>query len=122
VRRSTPPQVVIVSANQETMVDLQDYLLRAGVQTRAQRSLPELVGDSRRTVVVLFPDDFERREVARSLELLRRSGARTVIITSNPTDFDLTSSSAKDRREGTVIPKPAWGWKILDTIHELNEP
>lgn len=115
---SAPDDVIIVSAHRETLDGLQQYLSSAGLPARGRQSLPADVS-SPTTVVVLFPDDFEREEVHRSLRRLLLAKVRTVVVTAEPKRFDAFSHG--NGAGAVVIPKPAWGWKILDTIHRRNE-
>jgi DNA-binding NtrC family response regulator len=113
--------VAVVSDNTETLDGLERYLRDAGIAARGTRSLDqawEMVTPSR-SVVVLFPDDFPTIRVFAALAALRRRcpGARAVIVTKDYRRF----ASAEG---AVVIPKPVWGFTILDAVRtrlELTE-
>jgi len=106
--------VAIVAVNAETRGDLVRYLREAGVDARADKSLkvPPTC-----EVAVVFPDEYETRVVVRELARLRkqRPGLRVVIVTRDPRAFEDAGASSH-REPAIVIPKPAWGWKILDAV------
>ena len=97
--------VTIVSANDDTLHELVPYLARAGLEARGTKS----IGIHRTSsVVVFFPDEFPRADLLAEVERLPRHVV-CVIVTKEPAQF------AVDDRT-VVIPKPAWGWTILDAI------
>src|SRR5579871_4319023 len=113
--------VAVVSDNAETLDGLERYLCDAGIAARGTRSLDqawEMVTPSR-SVVVLFPDDFPTIRVFAALAALRRRrpSALPVIVTKDHRRF----ASAEG---AVVIPKPVWGFAILDAVRtrlELTE-
>jgi DNA-binding NtrC family response regulator len=113
--------VAVVSDNTDTLDGLERYLCDAGIAARGTRSLDqawEIVTPSR-SVVVLFPDDFPTIKVFAALAALkrRRPGASAVIVTKDYRRF----ASAEG---AVVIPKPVWGFTILDAVRtrlELTE-
>jgi hypothetical protein len=66
---------------------------------------------------VIFPDDFEFDEVQEGLGRLRKlsPSALAVLVTNTPLRYATTPA-----RDGSpvVLPKPAWGWTILETIRD----
>lgn len=111
-------RVTIVSLNAETLDGLQIYLQEAGVDAHATRQLRPAGGkDHAPDAVVFFPDDFGAEQVLRDIERLHLECPKVVlvIVTSEPRRFEAldTPEGAEPR---TVIPKPAWGWTILDAI------
>jgi hypothetical protein len=118
-RRGDPLHVVIVSDNAETLDGLQEYLQRAGVTAHVTRHLraPVLHGAAI-SAVVLFPDDYPLAEVEAAVERITRDrpGVLSVLVTRNPRGFAALAAGGGARRLLTIIPKPAWGWTILDTI------
>jgi len=72
------------------------------------------------SVVVLFPDDFDAASVDSCLRSLEAKQPQTlpVVVTSTPKRFDAFTSG---NRSLLVIPKPAWGWTILDAIRGCLE-
>jgi len=105
-------RVTIVSGNPETLDALQQYLSAAGLGAAGTSRLDaSLSAASKSSVVVLFPDDFQDEEVESMLTRLCRSrpSVRTIVVTSRPGKF-------AGLRGPIVIPKPVWGWRILETI------
>ena len=69
------------------------------------------------SVVVLFPDDFRPDLVFSALATLRSKRPETlpVIVTKEPKRFE-SLSSPENCIVPLVIPRPVWGWTILDAI------
>jgi DNA-binding NtrC family response regulator len=117
-RQARGVSVAVVSDNAETLDGLERYLRDAGIAVRGTRSLDqawEMVSPSR-SVVVLFPDDFPTIRVFAALAALkrRRPSAQAVLVTK---DFRRFASA-----EGAVvIPKPVWGFTILDAVRTRLE-
>ena len=111
--------VTIVSDKVETIERLTEYLGRAGVITNATRHIERAVEQSPEvtTAIVLFPDDFDAEQAALALAQLRlhRPRALRVVITGQPRKFALPDER-HDEATVLVIPRPAWGWTILDAI------
>jgi DNA-binding NtrC family response regulator len=113
--------VVIISSNAETLDGLERYLGEAGISVRGTRSLDdacEMVAAAR-SVVLLFPDDFPTAKVLAVLTRLKRQrpGAVPVLVTKDAQRFAAADGAM-------VIPKPVWGWTLLDTVRrhlELTE-
>jgi DNA-binding NtrC family response regulator len=118
-RPAQPVSVAVVSDNIETLDGLERYLRDAGIAARGTRSLDqawEMIAPSR-SVVVLFPDDFPTIKVFAALATLkrRRPGAAAVLVTKDHRRF----ASAEG---AVVIPKPVWGFTILDAVRTRLEP
>jgi hypothetical protein len=107
-----PRTVTIVSANDETLDELVSYLERAGLEAHGTKTMTHIGTDPPASVVVFFPDEFPLDDLLAEVERLRNESPRVVcvIVTKNPGHF-----TGDDRT--VVIPKPAWGWTILDAIH-----
>jgi hypothetical protein len=107
-------EVAIVSTNPETLDGLQSYLHDAGVAARGTRRIEDCPGiiTSATIAVVIFPDDFSLERVRTELRVVRPSVLR-VLVTSRPQTFEPILGS---RRSVIVVPRPVWGWKILDAI------
>ncbi|CAN5883453.1 hypothetical protein BH11MYX4_BH11MYX4_60460 [soil metagenome] len=116
-RATGSQQVAIVSANPETLDGLQSYLQSAGVAARGSRRLEDCADlTAPATVaVVLFPDDFASDSVmAAVLDLgARGPGILRLLVTGHPRTFD---ALVEARRNVLVVPRPVWGWTILDAI------
>ncbi|WP_437943039.1 hypothetical protein WMF27_25455 [Sorangium sp. So ce281] len=116
--------MVIVSDNAETLDGLQEYLQRAGVTAHVTRHLRGAVLDGAViSAVVLFPDDYPPADVDEAVESILRDhpGVLTLLVTRNPQFFAKRATAAGARDVLTIIPKPAWGWTILDTIRARVE-
>jgi hypothetical protein len=117
--RRRAANVTIIARNRETVDGLQAYLQRAGVASRALRTL----GDSSMiptcsSAVVLFPDDFESAEVILRISMLRAERPRLliVVVTSEPQRLRSALGPEPESLLPVIFPKPAFGWTILDTI------
>ena len=109
--------VTIIAESAETRDGLKSYLSHAGVGARGTPRLDDIDPEPC-TAVVLFPDEFSHREVVRELSRLRRDRPRLVplLVTREPERYlELTAADA-GQSSPIVIPKPAWGWTILDAI------
>lgn len=123
-----PPalHVTIVTHNPETLDGLEMYVRRSGATTNGTRRITELVAvtPTVSSAVVLFPDDFDWESVCSALVALRteRPNVLPVVITSEPKRFELLPV-IRGGITPLVIPKPAWGWTILDAIRaRLDDP
>ncbi|HSO39371.1 MAG TPA: hypothetical protein VLT33_42885 [Labilithrix sp.] len=117
-KRTTGSQrVAIVSANPETLDGLQSYLQSAGVAARGTRRLEDCAAlTAPATVaVVLFPDEFAHESVVAAVADLgaRGPGILRVLVTGHPRTFD---AMIEGLRNVLVVPRPVWGWTILDAI------
>jgi hypothetical protein len=116
-RRAT--YVTIIARNLETADGLQEYLQRAGVASHATRSLgdPTMIPRAS-SAVVLFPDDFDVSEVCRRISALRTERPRLplVVVTSEPQRLELALRPDRASLSPLILPKPVFGWTILDAI------
>lgn len=129
MRPSVPEQgrlrVAIVTKNEETLHGLEAYLQRAGAKTIGTREIEraaEIVSDV--AAVVVFPDDFEWSAVVPALVECMTSNRRAlaVIVTNAPQRFE-PLVWPQDAAPPLLVPKPAWGFTILDAIRaHMNEP
>ena len=123
---ATQSHVTLIADNPETLDGLQAYLAGVGVASRTTRVLRDvaliLPGSS---ALVLFPDDFELKDVERRLAFLRASRPELliVLVTSLPGRFRPALDPDDRSLAAVVLPKPAFGWVILDAIraHERSE-
>ena len=72
---------------------------------------------------MLFPDDFALTDVMEAVELLVRDrpDVLPVLVTCNPRRFRSLAEALGAKTPAVVIPKPAWGWTILDAIRPQSE-
>jgi hypothetical protein len=117
---SRPLQVTVIAESRETTDGLHAYFQRAGVSSQTTRTLGDATTLSpRTTAVVLFPDEFDAESVVRRIAELRRTRSRlVVVITSSPQRFRPALDPDGHTRLPIVLPKPAFGWTILDAIRE----
>jgi hypothetical protein len=116
--RAAKLHVAIVSRNPETLDGLEAYLQQAGVSTSTTRQIERSAQiGSGVSALVLFPDDFEWDGVVQALILCSSSNPRAlpVIVTNAPQRFE-NLHWPKNTTIPLVVPRPAWGWKILDAI------
>jgi hypothetical protein len=108
--------VAIVSRNPETLDGLQAYLSGAGVASRCTSEIDDCwhVAPASTLAFVLFPDDFpwERAVAALASLAAERPRALPVLVTAHPKRF----AELADATRVVVVPKPVWGWMILDAI------
>jgi DNA-binding NtrC family response regulator len=120
-RQAGGVSVAVVSDSAETLDGLERYLRDAGIAARGTHSLDQAweMVTPWRSVVVLFPDEFPTIRVFAALAALkrRRPGALPVIVTKDYRRFATAEGAV-------VIPKPVWGFTILDAVRtrlELTE-
>lgn len=116
-RAAGAQQVAIVSANPETLDGLQSYLQSAAVAARGTRRLDDCPGLAvpSTVAVVLFPDDFPCELVMAVVADIdaRRPSILRLLVTGHPKTFE---PLAEGRRNVMIVPRPVWGWTILDAI------
>jgi hypothetical protein len=110
-----PHEVAIVSFNRETLDGLQGYLEGAGLTARCGSSLGACLSlaSERTRAVVIFPDDFRWEKVVATLADLAARYPRVlpVLVTAHRQRFQKLAAD-----EVLIVPRPAWGWTILDAI------
>lgn len=109
--------VTIIAESPETRDGLESYLSHAGVAARSTARLDDIDPEPC-TAVVLFPDEFSHGEVVRELSRLRRDRPRLLplLVTCEPERYLELAEAEVGPSSPIVIPKPAWGWTILDAI------
>jgi hypothetical protein len=115
--RREPIQVTIVTANAETFDGLQAYLSLRGLAARNAGQLGELDAKSC-SAVIFFPDEFLLKDVLHELRRLRQGQPRVLVlvVTREPERYVEVVNAEGIGRAPVVIPKPVWGWTILDAI------
>ena len=118
--QAAPPRVVVVSENAETVDGLQSYLVGVGIDAQsagnlaaATTGLPE-----RTTAVVCFPDGFNSDDVLGHIRALHSKRPRLLLllITRDVRRFSAALASNQPEPPVLVLPKPAFGWTIVDAI------
>src|SRR5262245_28687104 len=114
----------IVCDDEETSRLLTKYLLTAGTRARATHRLAEAWQlDSAGEALVLLPDDFDAGEVSDGLlRVLSRSPTPLVIIiTAVPQHFEPLIKSSASPNAVVILPKPIWGWTVLELLRNGSE-
>jgi hypothetical protein len=112
--------VSIVSANVETLDRLQAYFGAAGVHARCTRAVHDLehAAPTHATATVIFPDELDLERVCTFVRELRRHRPRTLalIVTREPQRFHALSRDDGRSPAPVVLPRPSFGWELLDAI------
>jgi hypothetical protein len=123
--RHDPLHVRIIAANEETLGGLQAYLRQAGVDAYGTSQLVhDKASDRRPSAVILFPDDFQTNDVLQEVNRLRRIKPQPliVLVTREPQRFSDVLDVEEGSQAPVLVPKPVWGWVILDAIRGRSEP
>jgi hypothetical protein len=126
IRRSLAKRnhVTVIADNPQTREGLNAYLSAAGVASSTSRRLQAVSLVPRAaTAVVVFPDDFQLDAVERALVSLRRARPNLLIVVVTGAPQRLGTALDPDGRSVAplVLPKPAFGWTILDAIRERGD-
>jgi hypothetical protein len=125
--RRKPLHVTVVSDNEETLEGLRAYFDGAGVPTDARRTLRTVSSVvAATTAVVLFPDDLRQIDTVALVSRLRRARPRMLVVLVTRDAGRFEEALAPDGRSmpPLVLPKPSFGWSILDAIraHASSTP
>ena len=121
MQTSPDPLCIVIADNRETADGLHEYLNKAGFATRTSRRLQDAGAlCSNATALVLFPDAFDERDVIASVSALRAKNPRLLllIVTATPLRLRACCESEPHSLRPVVLPKPAFGWSLLDAIRE----
>jgi hypothetical protein len=113
----------VISRNAETLDGLHEYFSRTGVSSSSRSELNPLADVPERVrVLVVFPDDFPAHEVATYLSVVRtrRRDLGLVIISKDPPTYTAMTAMNGHPLHATVLPRPAFGWRIVDAIRESS--
>jgi DNA-binding response OmpR family regulator len=119
-----PLTALVVCDDDNTLMRLQDYLRRAGVQARATRQLDDAWRQSSGSdALVLLPDDFDAGEVADGLVglLARTPSPFVILVTAGRQFFEPLIQTFDDAGSLVIMPKPVWGWTIIDLLRSRFE-
>ena len=116
-----PPElaVEIVAASRATVDGLAAYLTGAGVAVSTSAHVESLVEDERDIdAAVVFPDEIDPAQAADALAALRRVRPRLllIVVTGAPQRYRPALEPDADSRLPIVLPRPAFGWAILDAL------
>jgi len=126
VRRSPSKvsYVTVVADNPQTLEDLYSYFRQVGVTSNGTRELDSaaLVPPGA-TALVLFPDDYGQADVEAAIRALRRARPKLLIVLVTGAPQHLAAALEPDGRSipPLILPKPAFGWTILDAIQGRAE-
>jgi hypothetical protein len=111
---------MVVCDDDDTLMRLRDYLVRAGVETQATRRLADAWTQPERVSIVLLPDDFDAGEVTDGLcnLLVRSPSPLLIVVTTAPRLFEPLIESLGNPESVVIMPKPVWGWTILDLLRQ----
>jgi hypothetical protein len=126
VRRSPSKvsYVAVVADNPQTREDLCSYFGQVGVKSNGTRKLDSAsVAPAGATALVLFPDDFGAADVEAAILTLRRARPKLLIVLVTGAPQRLGAALEPDGRSllPLVLPKPAFGWTLLDAIQGRAE-
>jgi hypothetical protein len=112
--------VTIVSKNPVTMDALESYFRSAGVFSHGVRLADDLqaIAPDFANATVIFPDDFDEADILSLLRQLRRVRPRllALLVTREPQRFLSAIEPDGTSLPPIVLPKPSFGWDIVDTI------
>jgi hypothetical protein len=113
--------VLLISSNRDTVNGLSHYFAESGVPAQASSSLnPSAELRNSVHAVVVFPDDFHDNEVRPYLSTVRaRRPELAIVVITRATTFYETMMATDGKPLGAVVlPRPAFGWTILDLVRE----
>ena len=117
--RAHAASVLVISDSPETLDGLTAYFTRGGVSCESRRVANALAALPLATrALVVFPDDFSSHEIGTYLAVVgaRRPDLALVIVTRNAAVYTGLRASNGRALNATVLPKPAFGWAILDAV------
>lgn len=117
--------VAIVSRNPDTSHGLDSYLRAAGVPSHCTRELRDIesVAPECARAAVIFPDDYVAPDIIVFLRQLREVRPRllALLVTSEPQRFRGVTAADGRSLPPITLPKPSFGWDILDAIRAHAE-
>lgn len=117
--------VTVIAESPETLDGLLDYLNQAGMRARGVRTLDAMPSvDATRAAVVLFPDGFAMPEIIAMIRAIRtlRSDLLLLLVTGDSPRFQDAVRPLGRSTLPQVLPKPAFGWTILDAVRHHITP
>lgn len=118
--------VLVISRNTSTAHDLASYFEKSGVPTVVSDRFDPPDGSRRITAVVVFPDEFPAQSAAVGVLAVARqlSNSTLVIVTRDVERFEDIAVRGRAGRPGPwfVLPRPTWGWVLLDRVLQRPPP
>ena len=111
--------MVVVSENAETVDGLQSYFVGVGINAQSAGSLDATASlPERTTAVVFFPDGFAADDVIGRVRALHRKRPRLLLllVTHDPRRFSAALATNLREPPVLIVPKPAFGWTLVDAI------
>jgi hypothetical protein len=111
--------VGIVADSRETLDGMHAYLQRSGITSASTRRLNEveaLAGEA--CALVIFPDEFHGATVSSLVSGLLLAHPRLFVILVTATPHLFRFARAAEPHSVLVLPKPAFGWTILDALRD----
>jgi hypothetical protein len=123
-----PPAIGIIAKNDRTVTELLHYFAQVGASAKR---LPELARwkshpeeSAGLQAFVIFPDDFEASLITETLTWIAEQAPRLLqlVVTRQPQRFLPTTIGPAPPPHRFVLPRPSFGWLILDAIraHQLR--
>lgn len=119
IQHAPTPRVVVVSENPETVDGLQSYFVGVGISAQSAPSLEATtILPEQTTAVVFFPDGFGAEEVIERVQALHKKRPRLLLLLVTGQARRFSTALETNRRDAAllVLPKPAFGWTIVDAI------
>ena len=108
-------KLTLVSNDPDTLWGVRDYLTRSGASLSSTSRLEhasETANDA--DAIVLFADDYPHDAVVNTVAGL--SSRLVVIITGHSHEFERLRARRDLRTRVIVLPRPTWGWMLLDAV------
>jgi hypothetical protein len=108
-------KLTLVSSDRDAVRGVESYLTRSGARVSTTSRLDDALGEpADADAVVLFADDYPPSDVLRTV---RQLATRLVVIVSgHEQDFAALWSDAPPTARVVVLPRPTWGWMLLDAV------
>lgn len=118
------PSALIISRNARTTKGLCSYFGERGVGATVTDKLHPVAECDQFTAILVFPDEFPESRVRGGIRTLvvRFATAWIVVVTRDTVRFEQLLAEVGVGAQGRllVLPRPAWGWALLDRV--LRQP
>jgi hypothetical protein len=124
-RPSSGGTVIVLSNNAETLKGMNRYFTQTGIASLSRQTLNPLAElASTIHALVVFPDDFAAHAALSYLSMVRtrRPDLSVVIVTKSPATYTTMTSTDGHPLDAIVLPRPAFGWTILDAFVRPQSP
>jgi hypothetical protein len=116
--------VLVLSSNPETLDGLHEYFSQTGIASSGRRAIyPQVELSCAVRALVVFPDDFPAHQASAYLSMVRtrRPDLTIVIVTREPPIYRVMTATDGHPLKAIVLPRPAFGWTILDAIRSTQQ-